>query len=101
MTLTTLIAQLREKAAKAEAAWLNGCRTDAECDAVEQFDDIADPTNLTALLDILEAMRDALTCTATWSQPGKTCPDTAIHRGAWCKACLVLARFDAELGSKP
>ena len=64
MTPNALIAQLREKAAKADLPDHDNCCEVGECPACDAQDDIeallANPAYLTAILDAFDEMREAL-----------------------------------------
>ena len=101
MTPNTLVAQLREKAAKADLPDHDNCCEVGECPACDAQDDIeallANPAYLTAILDAFDEMREAL----EWARDNA---DLSLADGNSRKLERrmneVLKRLDAEIGGE-
>lgn len=102
MTLNTLVAQLREKAAKARASRSDYCpMTFHVAPSNLEYLEIATPGNLTTILDAFDEMRDFVKRIELHDHPDE--------RYGWqefferCDACVakqLLARLDAEIGGE-
>ena len=94
MTPNTLVAQLREKAAKARAS-SDDCHTIvAVVPSNLEYLEIATPGNLTTILDAFDEMRDFVKRIELHNHP---------EFFEWCDACVakqLLARLDAEIGGE-
>ena len=106
MTLLTLVAQLREKAAKADLPDHDNCCEVGECPACDAQDDIeallANPAYLTAILDAFDEMREALVQLHIDASCAVVDKDGRKNAELVAEICNItgplLARLDAEIG---
>ena len=95
MTLNTLVAQLREKAAKARASRSDYCpMTFHVAPSNLEYLEIATPGNLTTILDAFDEMRAALEFYRDYNRWFSSLEDC----GKFAKTRL--ARLDAEIGGE-
>ena len=87
MTLNTLVAQLREKAAKARASRSDYCpMTFHVAPSNLEYLEIATPGNLTTILDAFDEMRDVR--------------EALLESTAMLASRRTLMRLDAEIGDE-